>query len=129
MNYYELLIEGLKQWEREYDSPKIPMLRHFIHLMGEERFNRDFEYYFVGEMEFDDGYFRFHKSMRQVDFYDIGEGHLDMLFWEFNHLSDFTYNVFKTFTEKVKIGVVDVLENDLEQTKGWDKFGLFSVKI
>lgn len=130
MNYYEHILEGLREWERIIVNPQknatVCMLSRFIQLMGEEHFNRDFENYFMGDMEFDEGFIGFHKSMRQVDFFDIGEGHLDMLFWEFIHLSDLPYKTFKTFTEKIKIGVIgdmdDVGDNN---KKGWNKFGFF----
>jgi len=129
MNYHKLILEGLEEWIDIISNHKkratVAMLRHFIILMGEKHFNNAFEYYFVGDMEFDDGWYGFHKSMRQVDFYDIGEGSLDMLFWNFIHMTDLPYEILKVFTEKIKVGVVDEIENDLAGTKGWDKFGFF----
>ena len=130
MNYYELILEGLREWlstisDRRKDA-EVSMLTRFIKLMGEEHFNREFQYQFMDDKEFDDGWYCFHKAMRQTDFFDIGEGHVDMLFWEFIHLTDAPYKIFKVFTEKIKIGVVDELENDLDASKGWDKFGFIA---
>jgi hypothetical protein len=33
--------------------------------------------------------------MRQTDFFGIGDGHLDMIFWYYIHLSDKCFNVLK----------------------------------
>lgn len=81
----------------------------FIIIMGEEHFNRNIEWFVEDENgslynhNFDDWYYSFHKSMRQVDFFDfetegIG-GHLDMIFWNFLHISEVPYKVFKRFFE------------------------------
>ena len=139
MNYYELILEGLREWsgiivDRQRQA-KVDMLSRFIALMGEDHFNNNFEYYFMDEdndfPDFDDGWYGFHKSMRQVDFYDIGEGHLDMLFWNFFHSTDIPYDVFKVFTEKIKLGVIgdmDDLDDLNANTNGWNKFGFFQIK-
>ena len=132
MNYYKLILEGLREWATVAVGNKIAaihMLIHFIKLMGEEDFNNRFESNFLNEPDFDTAWYDFHKSMRQTDFYDIDGvgGHLDMLFWQFIHLTDLPYFVFKTFREKIKVGVVDEFDNDLEGTKGWDKFGFFYI--
>lgn len=132
MNYHQHILEGLREWsgivvQRERQA-KIDMLFRFISLMGEEHFNRAFKHYFIGDMEFDDGWYGFHKSMRQVDFFDIGEGHLDMLFWNFLHATDIPYKTFKTFTEKIKIGVIGDMDDSDDfnvPTNGWNKFGFF----
>lgn len=131
MNYYEHIIGGLQVWSGMVSDEKknaaIHMLKHFIELMGEERFNNRFKYYFMGEQVFDEGWYDFHKSMRQTDFYEIGGGHLDMLFWQFIHLTNLPYLVFKTFTEKIKLGVISDFDNDLDGSKGWDKFGFLQI--
>lgn len=36
---------------------------------------------------FDNWFLDFHKSIRQTDFYNIGEGHLDMVLWLYIHES------------------------------------------
>ena len=129
MNYYQHIIEGCIELEdimsNHEERAKVSMFRHFIALMGENHFNTAFAYYFYGKSDFDSGWYDFHKSMRQTDFYDVGEGHLDMLFWQFIHSSDIPYRLMKTFKEKIEIGVVGEFDNDLDGTKGWDKFGLF----
>ncbi len=137
MNYHKHILEGLREWsgiivQRERQA-KVDMLFRFIALMGEEVFNRRFEERFMGDLEFDDGYFEFHKSMRNLDFYDMGEGsgHIDMLFWNFLHATDIPYKVFKVFTEKIKIGVIgdmDDLDDLNASTNGWNKFGFFQIK-
>jgi hypothetical protein len=134
MNYYKLIIEGLNEWSNivtdEKKSASIHMLRHFIELMGEDEFNRVFKYQFIDTPEFDEGWYDFHKSMRQTDFFDMGEGsgHIDMLFWQFIHLTNLPYLVFKTFTEKIKLGVIGDFDNDIDGSKGWDKFGFFQIR-
>ncbi len=129
MNYYKEITEGLREFEsiisdREREA-KVCMFHRFILLMGEEHFNTEFEYQFMGDKEFDAGFFDFHKGMRQVDFFDIGEGHVDMLFWEFIHVTDVPYKILKTFTEKAKIGKISEFDDELVKGGGWHKFGLF----
>ena len=136
MNYHKHILEGLREWSRiivQRDrEAKVDMLYHFITLMGEEHFNRAFEERFMGDLEFDEGYFEFHKSMRQVDFFDVTDnGHVDMLFWNFLHVTEIPYKVFKVFTEKMKIGVIgdmDDIDNLNAKTNGWNKFGFFQIK-
>ena len=136
MNYHKHILEGLREWsgiivQRERQA-KIDMLFRFIALMGEEHFNRAFEERFMTDLEFDDGYFEFHKSMRQVDFFDVtDDGHVDMLFWNFLHATDIPYKALKVFTEKIKIGVIgdmDDLDDLNASTNGWNKFGFFQIK-
>jgi len=135
MNYHKHIIEGLREWvgiivERERQA-KVDMLFRFISLMGEDHFNMAFEERFMGDLEFDDGWFEFHKSMRQTDFFDCGEGHVDMLFWNFLHATDIPYKVFKVFTQKIKIGVIGDMDDvdDLNAaSNGWNKFGFFQIK-
>lgn len=135
-NYHQHILEGLREWagiivQRERQA-KVDMLWRFIALMGEDHFNRAFEERFMGDLEFDDGWFEFHKSIRQVDFFDvIDNGHVDMLFWNFLHATDIPYKVFKVFTEKIKIGVIgemDDLDDLNADTNGWNKFGFFQIK-
>jgi hypothetical protein len=132
VNYHELILEGLKEWlstvsDRKKDA-EISMLTRFIKLMGEKDFNIVFPQYFLDIKEFDEGWFRFHKSMRQTDFFDFDNGHVDMLFWEFIHLTETPYKVFKTFTEKIRVGVINEFDNDLDGNLGWDKFGFFRIR-
>jgi hypothetical protein len=136
MNYYKLILEGLREWATIVTDEKkvagIYMLSHFIEIMGEEKFNNKFETYFLNKPDFDSAFHDFHKSMRQTDFYDMHGllgGHLDMLFWQFIRSTDLPYNVFKTFVEKIKIGVIDEFDNDINGSMGWDKFGLFKLSI
>ena len=135
MDYFKYILEGLREWSSiivdHERQAKVLMIYRFISLMGEEHFNRVFEEYFMNDFEFDDNWFEFHKSMRQIDFYDIGEGHLDMLFWNFLHTTDIPYKVFKVFAKKIKIGVIDDMDDtdDLNaETNGWNKFGFFQIK-
>jgi len=133
MNYYKLILEGFKEWLSIINHPQkgatVSMLTRFIQLMGEEHFNNNFEYYFMSEdKDFDTGWYEFHKSMRQTDFFDVGSGHVDMLFWEFLHVTDIPYKTFNVFTKKIKVGLVDEMDNDLDGSKGWDKFGFFRIK-
>ena len=141
MNYHKHILEGLREWSgiqcNRKRQAKIDMLSRFIALMGEEHFNNNFEYYFMDEdndfPDFDDGWYGFHKSMRQVDFFDVDEGggHIDMLFWNFIHASDIPYDVFKVFTEKMKVGVIGDMDDldDLDAvSNGWNKFGFFQIK-
>lgn len=128
MNYYELIIEGCMELEdimsNHEERAKVSMFRHFISLMGHKNFNTVFPQYFLNHNDFDDNWYDFHKSMRQTDFY--GNVHNDMLFWNFIYATDIPYRLMKTFTEKIRVGVVAELDNDLDGTKGWDKFGFFT---
>ena len=127
MNYYQHIIEGLVELEdilfNHKKRTETAMFRHFIALMGEDDFNIPYPQYFLeNDNDFDSCWYDFHKSMRQTDFYNMGEGHLDMLFWQFIHSSEVPYRLMKTFTEKISVGVMDDFEFD---GKGWDKYGLF----
>ena len=134
MNYYEHIIGGLQVWSgmisNEKKSATIHMLRHFIELMGEDEFNQVFEDQFINQDDFDNSWIDFHKSMRQHDFFDMGEGsgHIDMLFWQFIYVSNIPYQVFKTFTEKIKVGIIDEFDNDDFKTSGWNKFGFLDIQ-
>lgn len=129
MNYYEHIIGGLHVWSGMVSDEKknatIHMLRHFIELMGEDSFNKKYGNYFIDESDFDIAWHDFHKSIRQIDFFNMGEGsgHIDMLFWQFIHLTDLPYKVFKTFTEKIKVGVIGDFDDDNFHPHGWNKFG------
>ena len=132
MNYYKHIMEGCREFANILNYPKaarVEMFGLFIKLMGEKQFNTDFEYYFMSDeyKTFDGGFHDFHKSMRQTDFYDMGEnsGAVDSLFWYFIHSSETTYFLLKRFTERIKIGVVVELDNDLDGNLGWDNFGFF----
>jgi len=136
MNYHKHILEGLREWsgiivQRERRA-KVDMLWRFIALMGEEVFNRRFEERFMGDLDFDDGWYDFHKSMRQIDFFDVtDDGHIDMLFWDFIHATNIPYKAFKVFTEKMRVGVIgdmDDLDDLNAVTNGWNKFGFFQIK-
>jgi len=130
--YFECLTEGLSELcdiisDREKQS-KVIMFYRFIMMMGELSFNEVFKMYFMEKEEFDHAWYDFHKSMRQTDFYDMGEnsGHADMLFWNFIHLTDVPYKLMKTFTEKIKVGIISEFDDDeMVDGTGWNKFGLF----
>lgn len=83
-------------------SGQINMLSHLIELMGENSFNLQFRYCFLDQDDFDNGFALFHKAMRQTDFFSIGEGHLDMIFWYFIYASDEPYNLLKEFINNLK---------------------------
>jgi hypothetical protein len=102
-----------------YDETRnrhIDIFRHLIELMEDEHFERAFTNYFFTDLEkpeeegwcadgyetIEDGFCDFHKSMRQIDFYNIGEGHLDMVFYNFIHISDIPFEMIKEFVEKTK---------------------------
>lgn len=135
MNYYKLIVEGCNELEDIMSSheerAKVSMFRHLIGIMGEDDFNRTYRQYFLESLngnDFDANWYDFHKSMRQTDFFQIDDaidGHVDMLFWQFIHSTDIPYRLMKTFTEKIRVGVVEEIDNDLDATKGWDKFGFF----
>jgi hypothetical protein len=132
MNYYNDILKYIRFNSQraqdikegcEYDT-----LSHFIELLGEKEFNRVFEICFIKGTEkntFEETFYIFHKSMRQCDFFDnhytkmddddpdknrffkdteyksIG-GHLDMLFWNFIHMSNITEKIFKGYLTKLK---------------------------
>lgn len=102
INYYRDIYRDKKQDE-------LHILKHLIELMGEVSFNFDFENIFLdpsdnddiddeNQVMFSDKFVRFHKSMRQNDFYQIkmsdqereyiSSGLLDMIFYNFIHISD-----------------------------------------
>lgn len=107
MNHYEEILKICKDirqstmtLDKIYASD---MFRHFIELLGEKDFNEIFDVYFVNRKEeFNDCFYDFHKSMRQTDFYDIGEGHLDMLFWNFIQISEISYEILLKHYDKYK---------------------------
>lgn len=127
MNHYEEVLKICKSKEGIASSEQhvacLNMFRHFIELMGENDFNKTFEVYFNDNDEsFDECFHSFHKSMRQCDFYDdhyrhingrneqgkrtteyesIG-GHLDMLFWNFIHVSEIPYDMLKIHYKNYK---------------------------
>lgn len=133
MNYYEKFLKFLKEYERAYaytegKAAELDLFKHLIELMGEERFNFVYKYHFIDQDNIEDGFFDFHKSMRQADFYSeyfraipntevitrVGKrpeyenigGHLDMIFWNFIHMSERPFEWIKEFTEKVKNGKI-----------------------
>ena len=127
MNYYEKFLKYLKDEGRFLSSfaktSEIDLFEHLIKLMGEENFNACFKYYFMDHDDIKEGFFDFHKSMRQTDFYNdyfmmvknketkkneyenIG-GHLDMIFWDFIQMSDKPFEWLSEFTEKIKNGKI-----------------------
>jgi hypothetical protein len=129
MNYYKEIIEHIKFYSKHSHSSKEDaeclILMHLIQIMGEEHFNTMFTYDFINrnDISFDERFFDFHKSMRQTDFYsetykrikreptvddkrkfeyDSIGGHLDMIFWNFIHISEISYKIFKTYCEEIK---------------------------
>lgn len=127
MNYFILFIDGLQILSGmtfdDKKNAKIQILKRFIELMDEEKFNRVFKNIFIDEPDFEVAWFDFHKSMRQTDFYNIGGGHVDMLFWEFIRMSNLPYKMFKIFTEKIKVGIIGEFDDTDFNAKGWNKFG------
>ena len=108
INYYENFLAFTRELAHGEGigirlTNEFEMFLRFLRLMGEEHFNRNIEW-FVDDTdgnlyggEFDNWYYSFHKSMRQTDFYEIGEGHLDMLFHTFLNMSEVPYKVFQKF--------------------------------
>jgi hypothetical protein len=95
----------------EKKQSEYAMFKHFIALTGEENFNRSFSYYFLEQewdMKYDldvicdEGFRMFHKEVRQVDYFDIGEGHVDGLYWNFLWVSDVPYDVLKELFFHIK---------------------------
>lgn len=110
MNYYNEIIELINVFSKNSGIKKnaeYAILVHMIMLLGEERFNDIFKRYFIeAEGDFSTKFYDFHKMMRQTDFYNIknfeGNGHIDMLFWNFIHLSIIPEIIFKSFFEYVQ---------------------------
>jgi hypothetical protein len=118
--FKKLLRDKTKFTYDEIRNRHIEIFRHLIELMDDEDFERRFKDYFftdpneeMEEMEdgylhkegynsIEEGFIDFHKSMRQIDFYKIGEGHLDMVFYDFIHISDVPFEMIKEFVEKTK---------------------------
>ena len=109
MNYYNQILNLIKEKTdighvSEIKLSSIFILKHLIEILGEEKFNNIFRMYFIeSEGLFDDKFYNFHKSMRQTDFYNIHNGHLDMIFWNFIIASDTPYRTFKKYYELVQI--------------------------
>ena len=107
MNHFDIVIKDIRNREDTYDenaSHSYAMLRHFIELMGKEGFNNTFEAYFLNKEHFhsfEASFYDFHKSMRQTDFYEEGGGHIDMLFWNYIHISDKCFDVLKAHFDKI----------------------------
>lgn len=100
MNYFKNIISYIKDYEEVNikHSSELAILRHLISMMGEKSFNINVGWYVDKTYsDFDDWYYNFHKSMRQVDFFEMGEGHLDMVFWHFIHISEIPYKLLKKF--------------------------------
>ena len=100
MNHFKEVLKLIKDSEKyavDEQAHHSDMFRHFIELMEEDGFNVVFIAYFINsEDSFEENFFMFHKSMRQCDFYDIeGGGHIDMLFWNFVHISELPFLIFK----------------------------------
>lgn len=104
MNHFEIIVRDLKERESSLNlqvSHSYSILLHLIMLLGRESFNRKFEMYILNNLQshsFDTAFAEFHKAMRQTDFFEIGDGHLDMVFYNYIHLSDKCYDVFKSYT-------------------------------
>lgn len=113
-NYYENFLNLIRELAKGEGvgiklTSEFEIFIRFIQIMGEKHFNTAIGWY-VNDTEppkmynnFDDWYYMFHKSMRNTDFFDfetegIG-GHLDMIFWNFCHISEVPYKVFKRFFE------------------------------
>lgn len=106
INYFETFVKYLKSIDNTFNGQKsyeFNIFRHLIEMMGEEIFNISFEYCFINH-KFEEGFFIFHKSMRQNDFfnYDMLGGHLDMVFWNFMYISDVPDEMFKNFIDENK---------------------------
>lgn len=109
MNYYKEILKLIEVFSKNTSIQKnaeYALLTHLIMLYGESDFNSTFKVSFIDtEGEFGAKFHDFHKMMRQVDFYNIsdfeGNGHLDMIFWNFIHISNVTETIFKAFLEFV----------------------------
>ena len=104
MNYFTEILKHIKeQSKRSPKESEYDILGHLINLIGERDFNVKFNVYFLrDENTFEENFYDFHKSMRQTDFYNLGEGHLDMIFWHFIHISEIPEYAFKTFVNSLK---------------------------
>lgn len=90
------------------------MYKCFLELDDTESFNRNIMHYFYEEgLEFDEAFARYHKLMRQVDYYDhlsikntkadkndeekyfVSTGNIDSLLHSFIRISDVPYKVLK----------------------------------
>jgi hypothetical protein len=109
MNYYKEILSIIEVFSKNttlVKSSEYSMLTHLIKLLGEDRFNMIFKRDFIeSEDDFGTKFCKFHKSMRQVDFYNIsdfeGNGHLDMLFWNFIYISNIPEIIFKALLEYI----------------------------
>lgn len=108
-NPHKDIIRGLSNLERLQKDTKsaapYAIFSHLLKLWGETYFNAYWENNFIArvisidtiETIFDEEFYRLHKTIRQVDFFPIGEGSLDMIFWEFIQMDDTPYNVLKEY--------------------------------
>ena len=94
--YRKALIESLEGTA----NIECSMFKRFLQLVSEESFDNIWNDYFLEREEsFDDCFMMFHKSIRQTDFYNIGEGVVDMLFWDFIYMSEVPYKKMKNLYE------------------------------
>jgi len=111
MNYFEGILKYIKfdEKNRPYNiGCEYGILRHLIELMGEEHFNLSFKYCFIeDDRKFEVGFYMFHKSMRNTDFFEICEGHLDMIFWNFVHVSRIPERVLDGYVKELKITEIE----------------------
>lgn len=98
----KFLLDEIELAHNHIKISNIQILRNLICLMDEKHVEQVFENYLLAEENFDSGFHNFHKSMRQTDFYNIGEGHIDMIFWEFIYTSETTYVMLRQFVEQLK---------------------------
>lgn len=109
MNYYNEILKLIEAWSKNTgikENAEYAILLHLIMLHGEKDFNATFKTCFIETNgEFGAKFHDFHKTMRQVDFYNIPDfesnGHLDMLFWNFIYVSNIPEKIFKEFLEYV----------------------------
>lgn len=109
MNYYQNIIqditERLKRVLDRREEAELEIFKRLIILLGEEYFNKEFEYYFLTlDGDFDHKFYSFHKYFRQVDpyckepFNELGV-HIDVIAWYFFHLTDLPYYILKKVFE------------------------------
>lgn len=106
MKYKEKFIELIKIYQKNQSLKahcEFDMLISFISLMNDEHFDMEIEN-LLTYVSLENGLVNLHKAMRQIDFFNIGEGsgHLDMIFWNFWTISIIPAKMFTIFIDELK---------------------------
>jgi hypothetical protein len=103
MNFYKEILFHINIYSKNSrKEEEYSILNHLIEILGENDFNEKFKIYFLNGKDHNENFYDFHKSMRQTYFFKIGKGHLDMIFWNFIHISDVPNYVLETFVKSIK---------------------------